>query len=137
MRVMVLGSCFVGRSIVEQCLGRSLQVTVVNRGTKAMPGVRQLVCDRDNGVQLERTRASAPFDVLVDTCCYCYNERQATLVARAMAGRGAHCLCQRKPDGGDRAGHAPDNDPRRVPERGSYRIERCATTCTRCIQGRE
>ncbi|MFC8988027.1 SDR family oxidoreductase [Streptomyces sp. SID9913] len=70
MRLLMLGGTeFVGRSVVEAALGRGWEVTVLNRGRQeAPPGVRSLRGDRtapDGLAALEE--APGDWDVVVDT----------------------------------------------------------------------
>ncbi|MET9731595.1 NAD-dependent epimerase/dehydratase family protein [Streptomyces sp. NPDC006458] len=68
MRLLVLGgSHFVGRSVVEAALGRGWEVTVFNRGRQApVPGVRALVGDRTASGGLDAL-AEGEWDAVVDT----------------------------------------------------------------------
>lgn len=71
MRVLVLGgSAFVGRNVVEVALERGHQVSVFNRGRTnpgLFPGAEQLTGDRDGDLSRLEGRS---FDAVVDTCGY-------------------------------------------------------------------
>lgn len=69
MRILVLGgSWFVGRVIVEDAVQRGLDVTVFNRGQSGgLPtGVRAIRGDRENLADLRGLAKHGPWDVLVD-----------------------------------------------------------------------
>ena len=90
MKLLVLGgSGFVGRSVVEVALARGDQVTVFNRGRRsAPPQVILLVGDRtspDGPAALAAVADAGPWDVVVDTWSAApWVVRDA---ARALAGR--------------------------------------------------
>jgi nucleoside-diphosphate-sugar epimerase len=70
VRMLVLGgSWFVGRVVVEDAAGRGLDVTVFNRGRSSAappPGVRVLHGDRERRDDLRALVRHAPWDVVVD-----------------------------------------------------------------------
>ncbi|WP_181309949.1 NAD-dependent epimerase/dehydratase family protein [Nocardioides campestrisoli] len=92
MRVLVLGGTrFVGRALVEEALRRGDEVTVVNRGTAAPPeGARTLQADRrvpgSLGVALDE--ADAEWDAVVDT----WSAEPAVVrdAVRVLSGRVRH-----------------------------------------------
>ncbi|MFJ7725278.1 SDR family oxidoreductase [Neobacillus sp. NPDC097160] len=68
MKVLILGGTrFLGRALVEEALGRGHEITLFNRGTnnEAFPDVEQLIGNRDSDVSLLKNRK---WDVLIDTC---------------------------------------------------------------------
>ncbi len=71
MSMLVLGGTqFVGRHVVELALERGHEVTLFNRGRtrpELFPGVERLVGDRDGGLAALRGRS---FDAVVDTSGY-------------------------------------------------------------------
>jgi 2'-hydroxyisoflavone reductase len=70
MRLLVLGGTeFAGRAVVEAALGRGWEVTVLNRGRHApVPGVRSLTGDRTAPGGLDAlTGAEGDWDAVVDT----------------------------------------------------------------------
>ena len=74
MKILILGgTIFLGRHIVEAALARGHEVTLFNRGTRPLPwsGVEQLVGDRDIDVAggLEALDGRR-WDAVVDTCGY-------------------------------------------------------------------
>ncbi|MGN6607532.1 MAG: NAD-dependent epimerase/dehydratase family protein [Jatrophihabitans sp.] len=72
MDVLVLGgSVFLGRAVVDEALALGASVTVFNRGRSgaAPAGVTQLVGDRSSPADLEQLRGRR-FDLVVDTCGY-------------------------------------------------------------------
>ncbi|MBE9924606.1 NAD-dependent epimerase/dehydratase family protein [Cellulosimicrobium cellulans] len=89
-RLLVLGgSDFVGRAVVDDALARGWDVTVLNRGTTPVPdGVRQLVGDRTLPDGLDALRADdvpQKWDVVVDT--WSWAPAVARDAARLLAGR--------------------------------------------------
>ncbi|WP_107459237.1 SDR family oxidoreductase [Streptomyces colonosanans] len=92
MRLLVLGGTeFVGRAIVEAALGRGWEVTVFHRGHhEAPPGVRSLLGDRtapDGLTALADEAAGEEWDVVVDT--WSGAPRAVRDTARLLAGRAA------------------------------------------------
>lgn len=71
MRLLVLGgTLFLGRALVEAALGRGHEVTLFNRGRRSevrFPGVETLRGDRDGGLDALRARS---WDAVVDTSGY-------------------------------------------------------------------
>lgn len=68
-KVLVLGgSYFVGRKLVEYLTEGGYEVTVLNRGTKPvlLEGVQQLCCDRNDGERMKRVLADKEFDYIID-----------------------------------------------------------------------
>ncbi|MER7006265.1 NAD-dependent epimerase/dehydratase family protein [Dactylosporangium sp. NPDC000555] len=70
MRVLVLGgSWFVGRTVIEEASGRGHDVTVFNRGVTPSPlpaGVRRIVGDRESAADVRSLARSGPWDVVID-----------------------------------------------------------------------
>jgi 2'-hydroxyisoflavone reductase len=70
MRVLVIGgTVFLGRAVVDEALAAGHDVTVFNRGKSghAADGVRQITGDRTVADDLEQLRGER-FDLVVDTC---------------------------------------------------------------------
>ncbi len=68
-KVLVLGgSYFVGRKLVEFLAGHGYEVTVLNRGTKplSVDGVRQICCDRNDGEGMKTALSGKAFDYVID-----------------------------------------------------------------------
>lgn len=86
-RICVIGgSRYFGQLLVERLLAAGQQITVINRGSRRPPaGVEHMVVDRDDEAALTAALASRTFDVVVDQICY--TPVQATVAARAFAGR--------------------------------------------------
>lgn len=88
MRLLVLGGTrFVGRAVVQEALDRGWDVTALHRGrTGALPaGVRVLHADRADVEQLAAALGDASWDVVVDT--WSAAPRVATNTARLLVGR--------------------------------------------------
>lgn len=68
MKVLILGGTrFLGRALVEEALARGHEVTLFNRGTnkETFPEVEQLIGDRNGETALLKSRK---WDILIDTC---------------------------------------------------------------------
>ena len=68
MKVLILGGTrFLGRALVEEALKRGHEVTLFNRGTNqdVFPEVEQLIGNRDSDVSVLENRK---WDVVMDTC---------------------------------------------------------------------
>jgi 2'-hydroxyisoflavone reductase len=73
MRLLVLGGTrFVGRAIVEQTLERGHEVTTFNRGQTGVDvaGVEAVRGDRESSADLHELVAGRSWDVVVDTSGY-------------------------------------------------------------------
>ncbi|MGV9274005.1 SDR family oxidoreductase [Streptomyces griseosporeus] len=91
MRLLVLGGTnFVGRSVVEAALGRGWEVTVFNRGRLAEPppGVRALTGDRTAPGGLAALEGEETWDAVVDTWSQAPRAvHEAARLLRDRAGR--------------------------------------------------
>lgn len=91
MRVLVLGgSVFVGRHVVEAALARGHAVTVFNRGTRATKyagDVEHLRGDRDSDLSALQGRN---FDAVLDCCGY--TPQQLAQSGQALQDRAAYYL---------------------------------------------
>lgn len=88
MKLLVLGGTrFVGKTIVETALGRGHEVTLFNRGSKKelFPQVEQLVGDRDGALDALHGRS---WDAVIDTSGYFPRVVEAS--ARLLAERAGH-----------------------------------------------
>ncbi len=68
-KVLVLGgSYFVGRKLVEFLAERGYAVTVLNRGTRphSVDGVQQICCDRNDGEGMKTALSGKTFDYVID-----------------------------------------------------------------------
>lgn len=86
MHLLVLGgTAFVGRTIVEEALARGWRVTIFNRGITSpdVVGVQAVRGDRGDVSAVERLATSGPWDAVVDTTGYV--PRNALVVARELA----------------------------------------------------
>jgi 2'-hydroxyisoflavone reductase len=71
MKILIIGgTLFLGRHIVESALGNGHEVTLFNRGkrnTDLFPGVEKIKGDRDSDLELLKGRK---WDAVIDTCGY-------------------------------------------------------------------
>jgi 2'-hydroxyisoflavone reductase len=70
MKLLVLGGThFVGRAVVETAVTEGMDVTTLNRGRSAIPGVavRTLVADRTDPAALRAALADGEWDAVIDT----------------------------------------------------------------------
>ncbi len=68
-KVLILGgSYFVGRKLVEYLAGHGYEVTVLNRGTRplSVEGVQQICCDRNDGEGMKAALVGKSFDYVID-----------------------------------------------------------------------
>ena len=93
MRILVLGGTrFLGRHLVEALLARGHAVTLFNRGRSApalFPGVRELHGERDGGLDA-LAREPGDWDAVVDTCGYL--PRVVAQSCALLRGRAARYL---------------------------------------------
>ena len=82
------GSYFVGRGIVDGLLEAGHRVSVLNRGTREVPNARQLVADRHQPEQLAAAVGDQRFDWIIDCCCYTAPEARSAYTALAAHARG-------------------------------------------------
>jgi 2'-hydroxyisoflavone reductase len=89
MRLLILGgTVFLGRALVETALRRAHRLTLFNRGRSnpgLFPQVENLTGDRDGGLAILRGRR---WDAVIDTCGYL--PRLVRASARALAGAVDH-----------------------------------------------
>ncbi len=68
-KVLILGgSYFVGRKVVEYLSEQGYAVTVLNRGTRplSVDGVQQICCDRNDGEGMKKALSGKVFDFAID-----------------------------------------------------------------------
>lgn len=121
MRLLVLGGTrFVGRAVVEQALARGCDVTALHRGvTGSLPsGARELLADRTDPAALVTALGSLAWDIVVDTWASAPRVvADAVEVLRGRAERYAYVSSRsvyRWPpeSGGDESRPVVDGDPR-------------------------
>jgi nucleoside-diphosphate-sugar epimerase len=67
MKVLVLGgSQFIGRTVVDRLLQGGHTVSILNRGSRKVAGVEQLVADRGDAHGLNQALAGRTFDGVID-----------------------------------------------------------------------
>ncbi len=78
MNILVLGGTrFFGKKLVELCIENGHDVTILTRGQSGNPfgtAVNQLIVDRDNHDALENALAHTTWDIVYDNICYSPNE---------------------------------------------------------------
>lgn len=78
MNVLVLGGTrFFGKKLVELCLQNGHSVTILTRGQSGNPfgtKVKQLIVNRDDADSLSQALASTTWDIVYDNICYSPNE---------------------------------------------------------------
>ncbi|MGR5985429.1 SDR family oxidoreductase [Bacillus cytotoxicus] len=88
MKVLILGGTrFLGRALVEEALKRGHEVTLFNRGTnkEIFPKVEQLIGDRDGDVSALKNRN---WDIVMDTCGFA--PHQIRNIATILGGNIEH-----------------------------------------------
>lgn len=88
-RVLVIGgTLFLGRALVEELLQRGVDVTVMHRGRGTPWGerVRELRCDRNDVAEVRASLADARFDVVFDNV---YDWQRGTTADQVMAAAEA------------------------------------------------
>ena len=86
-QVLVLGgSYFIGRRIVEALLEAGYGVTTLNRGSRpAVPGVSEIHCNREDAEAMKAALAGRQFDAAVDVSGL--NARHAEILCEALPVR--------------------------------------------------
>ena len=86
MRVIVIGgSGFVGGALVPELLARGCEVAVINRGSRHVEHVENLVADRNDAAAMAGiARRIDAADAVIDTSCYTGGQAE---IAWALLGR--------------------------------------------------
>ena len=83
MRILILGGTrFVGRAIVDHAVSQGHSVTVLTRGSTTLPEVENLVADRNDGLT---ELGGREWDATVDVCAY--RPGQVRTAAQALGER--------------------------------------------------
>ncbi|HEY0840582.1 MAG TPA: NAD-dependent epimerase/dehydratase family protein [Vulgatibacter sp.] len=87
MRVIVIGgSGFVGTALVPELLSHGCEVVLINRGSRPVDHVENLVADRNDPDALsDAARRVGEADAVIDTCAY--TGRQTEIAFDRFAGR--------------------------------------------------
>lgn len=89
--VLVLGgSYFIGRRTVEHLRAAEHRLFVLNRGSKPLPGVTQLVADRSSVEAMTTALSGKSFDAVIDFSCYTRSDADVALAA--LGGRFDHWI---------------------------------------------
>lgn len=91
MKLLVLGGThFVGRAVVEAALADGIEVTTLNRGLSPVPAadVRTLLADRTDQAALGQAIGDGAWDAVIDT--WSGAPRTAAVAAGLLAGRVGH-----------------------------------------------
>lgn len=68
-KVLVMGGTyFVGKRIVDELLKSNYDVYTLNRGSKKDTRVKNLICDRDNEEELKKVLYNHKFNIIIDVC---------------------------------------------------------------------
>lgn len=70
-KVLVMGGTyFIGKKIVDVLVGMNYDVSVLNRGSKRIwnEKIRQIICDRNNEDEMRAALLNLSFDVIIDVC---------------------------------------------------------------------
>lgn len=68
-KVLVMGGTyFVGKRVVDELLKNHYDVYTLNRGSKKDTRVKNLICDRDNEEELKKVLCDYKFDIIIDIC---------------------------------------------------------------------
>jgi nucleoside-diphosphate-sugar epimerase len=102
MRVLIIGgSGFVGSALVPRLKLEGLDLTLLNRGSRPNPRVKQLIADRNDPAAL--AAASTEFDAVIDTSSYSGEQtRLAFETFGGQTGRWIHlssAAVYRSPEG--------------------------------------
>jgi nucleoside-diphosphate-sugar epimerase len=91
MEVLVTGgTLFVSAAIVRHFQSLGAAVTVLNRGSRSVPRVRQVAIDRNDVDGVRRALSGCHFDLVVDATCYL--PEQATTLLAALNGNCARLV---------------------------------------------
>ncbi len=89
MNILVLGGTrFFGKKLVELCIENGHDVTILTRGQSGNPfgtAVKQLIVNRDDRDALENALAHTTWDIVYDNICYSPNE--AHTVCELLKGK--------------------------------------------------
>lgn len=85
MKVLVMGgSYFIGRRIVDKLYEKGYEVYVLNRGSRAIENsdIHSIICDRNDKETMNHILSTYNFDIVVDVCGL--NEDQAEILCSSL-----------------------------------------------------
>ncbi|MGN4124059.1 NAD-dependent epimerase/dehydratase family protein [Lysinibacillus sphaericus] len=89
MKLLILGGTrFFGRKLVELCLQNGHDVTILTRGQSGNPfgsQVKQLIVDRDDEDALAQSLTDMSWDIVYDNICY--SPKEAHEIAQILEGK--------------------------------------------------
>ncbi|MGE7092134.1 NAD-dependent epimerase/dehydratase family protein [Lysinibacillus sp. NPDC048646] len=89
MKILILGGTrFFGRKLVELCLQNNHDVTILTRGLSGNPfgsHVKQLIADRDDENSLAQALSSTTWDIVYDNICY--SPKEAQKIVQILEGK--------------------------------------------------
>lgn len=84
--VLVMGgSYFIGRKIVDILIENNYNVTVLNRGTHTVQNTTQIICNRDNIAEMSKALQDKSFDYVIDVSGVNKNQIQTLCSCLKMA----------------------------------------------------
>ncbi|NLK96111.1 MAG: NAD-dependent epimerase/dehydratase family protein [Clostridiales bacterium] len=82
-KVLVLGgSYFIGKKIVEVLLSNKYDVTVLNRGSCLLDNINQLICNRNNVEEMKSTLLGKEFNYVIDVSGL--NKKQSEILCESI-----------------------------------------------------
>ena len=84
-KVLIMGgSYFIGKKIVDIMKIDNYEITILNRGTKKNedPTIKQLNCDRNDLSQMKNILKDKKYEVVIDVSCL--NAEQATILSQSL-----------------------------------------------------
>ncbi|MFH1900166.1 MAG: NAD-dependent epimerase/dehydratase family protein [Patescibacteria group bacterium] len=76
MKILILGGTyFLGKCLVEKLIQKEIRLTLLNRGTKnPFPELETIKADRHNAKQIKKELKGKRFDIVIDICGYALSD---------------------------------------------------------------